>query len=79
LVGTVKGIQTVVTGVLENACEVLLITNDVTPVSLPDMLQAACLLIKRVCAVSNNNNNNNIIIIIIIIIKNNNNNGFSGI
>ena len=34
MVGKVKGVQTVVSGVLGNSCEVLLIKDDVTPASL---------------------------------------------
>jgi hypothetical protein len=61
LVGKVKGLQTLVSGKLENSCEVLLITDDVTPAPLPDVLQAGCLLIET-------DNSARIIIIIIIII-----------
>jgi hypothetical protein len=49
--------------VLGHSCEVGLTTDDVMAASLSvclsDMLQAACLRIKRASAGNNNNNNNN--------------------
>ena len=58
----VKGAQTAAWGVLRHSCEVLL-TDDVMPASLSvclsDMLQVACLLIKRASPGNNNNKNNN--------------------